>query len=596
MRVGVYMSLMGIQESVQQIADAIAAVLKIEVEIADKHLFRVAGTGKTRSGILRKMEGNLVYDSAIRTGRTIVIENPGFNEVCHHCTYFQNCSELGEICTPIKLNNEMIGVIGLLAFNEKQKKRLFSNVEDKKHFLNKMADLIASKLKAYEMMVELKGYTEKLYNIMNMVDQGIIILNSNHSVEHINMKAKIIIGADQPDDMAQESKQKLEKFMKNANHGDKQKIRFNVNGNDKEFLIFCQNFVGSMSLIEKMIVIQDLDDIQEKAEFSNKENKKAFNNIVGTSTQMKELKDYAYKVSRSNSTVFIQGESGTGKEEFARAIHFSSERRNGPFITVNCGAIPENLLESELFGYAPGAFTGANKNGKKGKFEIANKGTIFLDEIGEMPQALQVKILRVIQQREIEQIGGNQMIPIDVRIIAATNRNVQQMVKDKEFREDLFYRLNVIPILLPPLRNRPEDIMALVHHFIKLFNQQFRSNVLGVGQDVRELLLAYSWPGNARELRNFIEYIMNFITHEYITLENAGEYIQKKIKVKKQEESKLTSDMPIFPSLSLEEMEKKLIKAAIDQVKQNGQKVEEACHLLGISRATLFRKIKLYQL
>jgi sigma-54 dependent transcriptional regulator, acetoin dehydrogenase operon transcriptional activator AcoR len=592
-----FMSLMGIQQSVQQIADAIAAVLKIEVEIADVNLFRVAGTGKTKSGVLRKMEGNLVYDSAIRTGQTIVIENPGFHNVCQHCTYFQNCGETGEICTPIKLNDRVIGVIGLLAFNEKQKKRLFDHVEEKEQFLLKMADLIASKLKEYEMMVSLKGYTEKLNNMMNMVDQGIIILNSTRTIEHINMKAKMLLTDHDTENRHDWSTEKLERFIQTAEQGDKQKLRLIVNGKEKDFLVYCQALVGSVSLSEKMIVIQDIEDLQEKADFSNEENRKAFDHIVGTSTQMKELKDYAYKVSRSNSTVFIQGESGTGKEEFARAIHFASNRHNEPFITVNCGAIPENLLESELFGYAPGAFTGANKNGKKGKFEMAHNGTIFLDEIGEMPQALQVKLLRALQQREIEPIGGNGTIPIDVRIIAATNRNVQQMVLDKEFREDLFYRLNVIPILLPPLRNRHEDILVLIDHFIEIFNQQFHSNVLGIGQHVKELLLAYHWPGNARELRNFIEYIMNFITHGYITMDNANEYIEKKIKVIAPDEVNLaSSDEPYFHSYSIEEMEKNLIKYAIGHVKRKGQNLDEACHLLGIGRATLFRKIKLYKI
>ncbi|MFC0187253.1 sigma 54-interacting transcriptional regulator [Fictibacillus aquaticus] len=589
------MNLLDIQPAVQQIADAIAAVLKIEVEIADHNLMRVAGTGKTKAGVLHKMEGDLVYQSAIRTGRTIVIENPGFHEVCTHCSYYQNCSETGEICAPIRMGDRVIGVIGLLAFNEKQRKRLFSNKEDNEQFLYKMAGLIASKLKEYELMVELKGHSEKLYKMMNMVDQGILMLDCNGEIKQLNAKAMKLLGCVKgAEELPEETLEKLSGLVHTANE-DKHRITLKIKESYKDFLVYGQDFVVSKSNPEKMVVIQDIQDIQQTAAFTDKESRKAFDSVIGESAQIKELKEYAYKVSKSSSTVFLQGESGTGKEVFARAIHQASDRNKEPFITVNCGAIPENLLESELFGYESGAFTGAVKGGKKGKFELANKGTIFLDEIGEMPALLQVKLLRVLQQREIERVGGNRLIPVDVRIIAATNRNVHRMVNKGEFREDLFYRLNVIPILLPPLRSRKEDIIALTDYFIQLFNQQFHSNVKGVGDDLRAILQDYQWPGNARELKNFIEYILNFVSEGIITMENAGDYVKKKLSL---QAMAIPAEVPLkqFASFSIEQMEKELIKSALDHVKKKGEKVDEASKLLGIGRATLFRKIKYYEL
>ncbi|WP_281242990.1 sigma-54 interaction domain-containing protein [Thalassobacillus cyri] len=284
------------------------------------------------------------------------------------------------------------------------------------------------------------------------------------------------------------------------------------------------------------------------------------------------------------------GESGTGKEEFAKAIHRASPRKDHPFITVNCGAIPDHLLESELFGYEKGAFTGANQAGKPGKFELANKGTIFLDEIGEMPSQLQVKLLRVVQQMEVERLGGTKTKPVDVRVIAATNRNLQSMVESGLFREDLYFRLNVIPMMIPALRSRKEDILALSDHFIKKFNEEFNANVLGFGKDVKELMLHHSWKGNVRELKNFIEYLFNFIQDGWITLEEAKPIISRKLEVKQQEQS---SELPSF---SLEQIEKETIEKALIYVKKNDLPMDKASELLNIGRATLFRKIKKYQI
>ncbi len=581
------MDLLNIQPVVQSIADAIAAVLKIEVEIANHHFIRVAGTGEQKVSVLYKMEGDLVYQSAIRTGQPVIIKNPGFAEVCERCKFFQNCAETGEICTPIIYENQSIGVIGLLAFNEDQRQRLFENADGILTFLGKMADLLSSKLHQHYLIQQLTRSSEKMVKLMNLVNEGMIVINYKGRINEINVKAEILLGIENK--QVPESVQNLLKGLVGEFEYTKQSITLTLNSVEKTLFLTKQELSSADSInLEYLITIQDVNEIRNLAEIASEEQKKAFDNIIGVSPQIREVKEYAYKVSQSDSTILIQGESGTGKEEFARAIHSSSMRKEFPFITVNCGAIPENLLESELFGYEKGAFTGANSKGKPGKFELAHKGTIFLDEIGEMPTLLQVKLLRVLQQREIERLGGTNPIAVDVRVIAATHKDLYKMVLNGEFREDLFFRLNVIPIIIPPLRSRKEDILALSEYFVSYYNDHFHANVLGFGKDVKDLILKYQWKGNVRELKNFIEYLFNFITNGWVTMDNAADLIQRKLKIEK-ENSATTS-------FSLIEMEKDLIKKALQFVKAENLNIEDASELLGIGRATLFRKIKKYQI
>lgn len=233
-------------------------------------------------------------------------------------------------------------------------------------------------------------------------------------------------------------------------------------------------------------------------------NKYAFGNIIGTGRGMARIFELIDSVAGLNSTILIQGETGTGKELIAKAIHFNSPRRDQKMVSINCGAIPENLLESELFGHVKGAFTGAVQN-RMGRFEQGNNGTIFLDEIGNMPQSLQVKLLRVLQEREFERVGGNTSIKVDVRIIAATSSNLEEMVKEGTFREDLYYRLNVIPLLMPPLRERREDIPLLIQRFISQFCETHKLDMKTVSPLVMKGLMAYEWPGNVRQLENIVE-------------------------------------------------------------------------------------------
>lgn len=292
----------------------------------------------------------------------------------------------------------------------------------------------------------------------------------------------------------------------------------------------------------------------------------------------------AEKAAETDSNVLLLGESGTGKEIFAHAIHGSSNRANGPFVKINCAAIPRELLESELFGYESGSFTGARKNGKAGKFEIAHHGTIFLDEIGDMPLYMQVKLLRVIQEREVERVGSSKHRKVDVRIIAATNKNLEDMVKNKSFREDLYYRLNVMSISIPPLRVREGDIQLLSSYFLGRIGRRFNKACSGITSGAMNKLLAYHWPGNIRELQNVIERAYNLIDN--------GEAIDRKHLAK--EISGWIEYKEIRPlEETMRETEIKALQEAIESCRGNKSKVAK---LLNISRATLYEKMNRYNM
>jgi len=314
-----------------------------------------------------------------------------------------------------------------------------------------------------------------------------------------------------------------------------------------------------------------------------------FDDILGHSAVLNMTKEYAERASRSTSTILIQGESGTGKELFARSIHYKSDRRFMPFVTVNCAAIPENLLESELFGYEEGSFTGALRGGKTGKFELADKGTIFLDEIGDMPLHLQKKLLRVLQNSMIEKVGGKHYYKVDIRVIAATNKNIEKLVDEGAFREDLFYRLSVIPLVIPPLRERMDDIPILANSFIKKYSEKFHKDIRGIQKDVLIAFMAYDWPGNVRELENAVEYSVNMCNRESVSLND----IPRRI-LQRKDSSGFKGETSAIRRL--ENLERTEIERAVKKYGHNENGIRLCVNDLGISRATLYRKIKKYNL
>lgn len=308
--------------------------------------------------------------------------------------------------------------------------------------------------------------------------------------------------------------------------------------------------------------------------------KYTLNDIKTQSRQILDLKEKVKNIASGDISVLIRGESGTGKELFAHSIHQLSERSKNPFIKVNCGAIPENLLESELFGYEEGAFTGAKKGGKKGKFVLAHGGTIFLDEVGDMPLHMQIKLLRVLQEKEVEPVGALNPIPVDVRVIAATNRPLEQMIIEKRFREDLFYRINVIPFTIPPLRERPEDIIPLTKFFIERSSKRTGKRIASIDDEVMTILQVHQWPGNLRELENVIEAAIHLTTGEKIEIGSLPDYLV--------DDPKLLIGQKSLKEI-LEDTEKRVLTKTLHKYNDDKQLAAKA---LGISKSSMYEKLK----
>ena len=357
------------------------------------------------------------------------------------------------------------------------------------------------------------------------------------------------------------------------------------------------NIVGALGEVifkdvnELYALTKKVDSLRSELDYYKKtvmqKNSSALELLSGKNPLMASLVQTAQRVAKSGSTVLLRGESGTGKELFAQLLHMESTRSQGAFIKVNCAAVPENLLESELFGYEEGAFTGARKGGKLGKFELADGGTLFLDEIGDMEMGMQVKLLRVIQEREIERLGSSKPRKIDVRLVAATNRDLEAMIRDKQFREDLYYRLNVVTLTIPPLRERKDDIESLIQTFLKKFNLQFAQTVTDITTETQDVLMKHRWPGNIRELENIIERAFNMLDGSEIQLKQLPNYLQ------------ILAGRGTHPFVggSLENIlagvEKEALIYALDTA--NGNKVQ-AAKSLGLSRAGLYKKLKKHDL
>lgn len=351
---------------------------------------------------------------------------------------------------------------------------------------------------------------------------------------------------------------------------------------DDLVLLTVKRALSFAKLKEENIALKDR--LKEKYDFGK---------MIGYSASMKKVFETIKKVASSDSTVIIYGESGTGKELVARAIHFNSDRKLKPLVTVNCGAIPEDLLESELFGHEKGAFTGAIRS-RIGRFELAQEGSIFLDEIGDMSPSLQVKLLRVIQERQFERIGGMKTIDADVRIVAATHRDLEEAVKEGNFREDLFYRINVIPIHLPPLRERITDIPILISHFMRTFNTMKKKKVNGLSDGAMNCMMEYSWPGNVRELQNTMEMLVVMKEEGDIDVEDLPERIHRNVSGMSQVQTGLEiPDDGLNLNQAVTQFEKSILLKALE--KSGGVK-NKAAKLLKLNRTTYVEKLKRYNI
>jgi transcriptional regulator with PAS, ATPase and Fis domain len=590
------MDLIRIVSNVQKISEAISSVIRVDVTVVDKNYNRIAGTGRYRNCIGEKVNENSAFGFVLTQGESLIIENPGEHFTCLKCDNVESCEEFAEVCCPINVGNDTVGVIGLIAFEEEQRNAIINNQANLMNFLNRMADLISSKLIEQENTEQIKLLAGELEIVLDSVDRGIIAADYQGDILHYNTKAielfrlsgKQILNTNIRDLIGNLDFNCLTEKHKNLTNKE-----FTYNGINHHFRgVFDAK---SISIGDKSLGIvctfSNMSDLLKTVNnITTGTIVTSFDSIIGSSHCLEQVKKEAEKASKSTSTVLIQGESGTGKELFARAVHFNSNRAKGPFIPINCAAIPEQLLESEFFGYEDGAFTGARRGGTSGKFELANMGTIFLDEIGDMPIHLQAKLLRVLQEHVIEKVGGKESIPIDVRIIAATNKDLEKKVLEGEFRQDLFYRLNVIPLNIPPLRDRKEDIVILVDYLLGKCNTKLEKHINNIDDCSLEVFMNYEWPGNVRELENTIEYAVNMCGSSVIESID----LPKKLRIKAPETTlKSNKDVEIIP---IKELEKKEIQKALDYFGQDKQAITKAAIALELSRATLYRKLKEYEI
>lgn len=572
-------NLSNIADTVQKYAKITAEIAKVDVEVVDSKLIRVAGTGIFSDCINADVsENSHVYKNAIATGKRQIVYEPGKDERCRNCRIKGECHETFEISMPINMKGEIIGVIGMACDNNESKKIILDNLDSYQEFLIQIADFIATKAYEDEESKSKMSVINMLKLITRSMDEGAIIINNEGNVDTINVSAKKQLGISR---IINNEKIYIEATGDTVNNSKEYRVRIGENVNTVIGDIYE---VPENPMFKQVMLFRDLNKVQSNI-YAMTSTVNAINTdkIIGSSKKTVELKEEIKKVANSFSTVLITGESGSGKEVVATAIWQNSDRRNSRFVAINCAAIPEPLLESELFGYVKGAFTGADPNGKIGKFELANNGVIFLDEIGDMPIYLQSKLLRVIQDKKVIRIGSNQVIPLDVRIIAATNKDLRQMINENKFREDLYYRLNVIPIEIPPLRERKEDIKDLIYHFIHYYRKMFGKNFDKIEDETMKKLLDYPWYGNVRELENTVEFMVNMMENGIIN-DNA-----LPINIKKNEHKKGLKNNKIR---TLKEIEQEEIQRAVDYYGNTTEGKIEAANALGIGIATLYRKLQ----
>ncbi|HBB7225640.1 sigma-54-dependent Fis family transcriptional regulator [Escherichia coli] len=580
--------LMQIQPTIQRFARMLASVLQLEVEIVDENLCRVAGTGAYGKFLGRQLSGNSrLLRHVLETKIEKVVTQSRFDPLCEGCDSKENCREKAFLGTPVILQDRCVGVISLIAVTHEQQEHISDNLREFSDYVRHISTIFVSKL------LEDQGPGDNISKIfatmIDNMDQGVLVVDDESRVQFVNQTALKTLGVVQNNIIGKPIRFRPLTFESNFTHGHMQHI---VSWDDKSELI-----IGQLHNIQgRQLFLMAFHQSHTSFSVANAPDEPHIEQLVGECRVMRQLKRLISRIAPSPSSVMVVGESGTGKEVVARAIHKLSGRRNKPFIAINCAAIPEQLLESELFGYVKGAFTGASANGKTGLIQAANTGTLFLDEIGDMPLMLQAKLLRAIEAREILPIGASSPIQVDIRIISATNQNLAQFIAEGKFREDLFYRLNVIPITLPPLRERQEDIELLVHYFLHLHTRRLGSVYPGIAPDVVEILRKHRWPGNLRELSNLMEYLVNVVPSGEVidstllppNLLNNGTTEQSDVT----EVSEAHLSLDDAGGTALEEMEKQMIREALSRHNSKKQVADE----LGIGIATLYRKIKKYEL
>ncbi len=581
--------LQAMQATMVGFAKMLADVLRLEVEVVDADRVRIAGTGPyaTVTGHSVHSDSCFLLD-VLQSQQEKIVLRSGRNPLCAGCAELLLSDERLVIGIPIMARHQCVGVINLVALTPESQVRIRQNSSDITDYVRHVSGLVVSKMIDGH---DGSGDPDKhLLSLLDHMDQGVVLIDNEGRVCLINPPALAQLNCSQERIIGRMLSLRPCVDCPDVPTGHQQ---YMVSFGDHHDII-----VGQLHRVhDRQLFLMAFHQAHPRMPGQLTQQDPRTNHIIGESGPMRDLKALLTRVAASPSSILICSESGTGKEVIARAIHQLSGRARKPFVAINCASIPDGLQESELFGYTKGSFTSASATGKSGLIQSADGGTLFLDEIGDMSLSTQAKLLRVIETREVQPIGASKAIPIDIRIVAATHQNLRQRIAEGKFREDFFYRINVIPITIPPLRDRGGDIELLVHHYINHHARRLGAVYPGISPAVLKLLPQYSWPGNVRELSNLMEYLVNVVPN--------GEVIDERL-LPPNITKGLAPTGPAMPettaqvghlhdagdSTLIENMERQLIIASL----LKHQTKQKAAEELGIGIATLYRKVKKYQI
>ncbi|MFH1114871.1 MAG: sigma-54 dependent transcriptional regulator [Pseudomonadota bacterium] len=567
------------QKTLQVLSEVIQLSLGVEVFFVDDKKVAVAGTGPYRANIGSRRPTDSYVDLTISDAESQLVTDPRYTKQCYRCEYRKLCPYSMVMCRPITRDNRIKGLIGFLGFSGEQRKAMIerssslSELSQRLDFVWGTEDLDLHQVLAHRLTRE----------FVNAIDEGIILTSPDYHVLNMNEKSEHLL----------RTKKTAHGVGIKLHPGQAGRPRDAVDGRLSLDLALGLKDLRSADypisdgrdLVGRLIVV----DHAERPRRTWKGCPLSTPNlpvIVGTSQAIVRLKDQASSVAESDSTVLILGETGVGKEVTARYIHQASRRWAGPFETVNSAAIPDALFESELFGYAPGAFTGARRRGKAGKFQLAHLGTIFLDEVGRLSLDNQARLLRILDEGELQRLGDERKERVDVRVLSATNINLERAVTENRFLKDLYYRLAVVPLHVPPLRQRAEDIPLFIEHFTEQLRKTLpRRDFRGFSSEALDFLMRYDWPGNVRELRNTVEYVMNMVREGVATIRDLPSTIELR-------SARECSASAVYPDLTpLAESEYAQIRLALETFGETTEGKRRAARHLGMSLSTLYRRL-----
>ena len=561
-----------IRSSAERLVTAASDALRLEMAIfdSDSNLFYCTPT-------YLKKKGRTVHTPSIQEvleNGSILVTDPGNMPACIGCRFKEHCPSTIEILCCIHADTATAGVLSFTSFTREGQRRITENTSVYLNAITELGNLLGDLIVNHAGGRTIGAADPAISAALEFCPQPLLFTDPHGVILQYNQLGSNMLK------MCNVSNTSLWQIFPAAT------VKKITEGNH---LFEKQAIIGGRATkLTTRPVMQDGQPaallVRMDGELGNPDDDAGFfGSIIGGSPAAKTMLRIIKRVADSPSPVLITGETGTGKELAARSIHEQSKRNKYPFVAINCSSIPENLFESELFGYEEGAFTGARKGGKMGKIEMAQGGTLFLDEIGELPLSIQPKLLRILQEYELERVGSNKKIHLDVRIIAATNRDLSEMVEEKTFREDLFYRLNVINLKLPPLRERKGDIMPIAENYLKKLHLKMETPLQSFSEEVRERFAAYSWPGNVRELQNAIEYAANICESDVMTLEDLPESLQQK--------AAKPQKAPKARALPAMESEARQLTALLEKYGHTLEGKKRIASELNISLRTLYRKL-----